>query len=88
MPLSDRANGIQGAIETFLLLPDSAHEYDLACRQIRQMYGADVTDDEIDMAARRVLAQWRARTFPAARARLATIEANWRAITERRDRAR
>jgi hypothetical protein len=77
-----RAEGLQRAMECALLKPDAARYFDDARRQLRAMYGDDVTEDEIDMAGRKVLAHWRqqARSHPGAQCHLATAEANWRAI--------
>jgi hypothetical protein len=78
-----RAN-LQGAVEGALLHPwmpqDIAADVLAQIRfELGQMFGA-VTDDEIGMAARRVLAEWRQRQFWQAAAHRKVIETNWRRL--------
>lgn len=77
-----RRAGLQGAMECALIKPWMPE--DVAADQLSQiryeltmMYGP-VTDDEVQIAARRVLAVWRPRRhIPGARPHLDMIEANW-----------
>jgi hypothetical protein len=79
----ERRAKLQGQVEGVLIKPSMARDADDLLPGFRHALTAiigPVSDDEIGMAARRVLAVWRQRQFWQAAAHRTVIEQNWRRL--------